>query len=108
MSAKDGDIMEALMVRGMLTAGCLALLAVGTSACLAHKSSTMDDEVMSMITKMGVPGASAKPDKQAMTLDCPPVRSMLERARQSSASLSPMSKEMLNAWAQWCGLPTLT
>lgn len=108
MSAKDGDIMEALMVRGMLTAGCLALLAVGTSACLAHKSSTMDDEVMSMITKMGVPGASAKPDKLAMTLDCPPVRSMLERARQLSASLSPMFKEMLNAWAQWYRLPKLT
>ncbi len=96
------------MFRRMATSVCLTLLAVGTSACLAHKASSVDHELKTMLTKMGVPGASAKPDKQAMTLDCPPVRSMLERARQSSSSLSPMSKDLLNAWAKWCEVPRLT
>lgn len=96
------------MIRRLAAAASLALLALGTSACLAHKPSSMDQEVMTMLTKMGVPGASAKPDKQAMTLDCPPVRSMLERARQSSSSLSPMTKDLLNAWAKWCDVPRLS
>ena len=89
-----------------LVAGLIGLAALIT-ACTSPSESTMDRHVMDMMMKMGVPGASAKPEKQSMALDCPPVRGMLDQARQAKTPLSPQSKQLLNAWAQWCGVAKL-
>lgn len=64
-------------------------------------------KVQAMLTKMGVPGASAVPSKAAMGLECPPVKALLEDAMKSSEAISSSSRHALNAWARWWNLPPL-
>jgi hypothetical protein len=87
------------------------LLAIGSlTACSQNDGSgrsAMDQKVQAMMGKMGVPGASSTPSKAAMALDCPPVRTMLEEVRNAPNSISPTSRQALNAWAPWCNLEAL-
>lgn len=88
----------------------LLLAAASLSACgpkEASRPGAMDQKVEMMMGKMGVPGASSTPIKAAMALDCPPIKTMLDKVRTSPDTISPASRQALNAWARWCNLETL-
>ena len=89
---------------------CLLLSAACITACgpnHTNSSSAMDQKVGEMMGKMGVPGASSTPSKAAMALDCPPIKSTLDDVRNAPNSISPASRQALNAWANWCNLEAL-
>jgi hypothetical protein len=88
----------------------LLLAAASLAACgqqNGNSSSAMDQKVGEMMGKMGVPGASSTPSKAAMALDCPPIKTMLDEVRNAPNSISPASRQALNAWARWCNLEAL-
>jgi len=101
------------MARLRTCLGLLMVTSLSLSACgqggpeEKPMAATEDQKVQTMLAKMGVPGASATPSKAAMGLDCPPIKSMLEDVRQSPQSISPASRQALNAWARWCNLEQL-
>jgi len=93
-----------------LSLGLLLLTAVSLTACgqkEASGPSAMDQKVEAMMEKMGVPGASSTPSKAAMALDCPPIKTMLDKVREAPESITPASRRALNAWARWCNLKAL-
>jgi hypothetical protein len=93
-----------------LSLGLVLLAAASLTACSQNEGSSqsvVDQKVETMMGKMGVPGASSTPSKTAMTLDCPPIKTMLEEVRTAPASISPASRQALNAWARWCNLKQL-
>lgn len=93
-----------------LSLGLVLLAAASLTACGQNAGSSQSAEdlkVEAMMGKMGVPGASSTPSKAAMALDCPPIKTMLEEVRNAPASISPASRQALNAWARWCTLEPL-
>jgi hypothetical protein len=87
--------------------GLLLLAVASLSACSRNDGSggsALEQKVEAMMGKMGVPGASSTPSKVSKSLDCPPVKSMLDEVRNAPTSISPASRQALNAWARWCDL----
>jgi hypothetical protein len=87
----------------LLSAACLT--ACGPKD--ASSPSSMEQKIEAMMGKMGVPGASSTPSTAAMSLDCPPIKTMLDEVRNAPESISPASRQALNAWAKWCDLKPL-
>ena len=87
----------------LLSAACLS--ACGSKH--ASSLSAMEQKVEAMMAKMGVPGASSTPIQAAVALDCPPIKTMLDEVRNAPDSISPASRQALNAWAKWCNLKPL-
>lgn len=93
-----------------LSLGLVLLTTASLTACSQHDGvsrSTVEQKLEAMMGKMGVPGASSTPSKAAMALDCPPIKTMLDEVRQAPASISPASRQALNAWARWCNQEAL-
>lgn len=104
-------LISGIIRQGMgLSLGLVLLAAASLTACSQNEGSSrsaVDQKVEAMMGKMGVPGASSTPSKAAMALDCPPIKTMLDEVQTAPASISPASRQALNAWARWCNLEPL-